>query len=689
MSTQKLGRYDLTRVIGKGAMGVVYEGRDPNLDRRVAIKTILVDNLTAEAVADYEVRFKTEAKSAARLQHPNIVSVYDSDRDGNVAFLVMEFIQGEDLKHHLDRGVRFQLDQSVAIVRDLLSALDYAHRQNVIHRDVKPANLLLEPSGRVKLTDFGVARIQDSNEATRTQGSIVGTLKYMAPEQVQGHSVDARTDLFAAGVVLYQLLTGRRPFDDDNDFAIMHQIIGKTPEAPSNINPLLPKTLDAVVVKALSKARDERFATARDFALALQSACRRATDTTVVPPISASTASGMSQPGMPSQRGGTDVNALTGGTSASTVTQEVELVYWKDVKDTADLDDLRGFLVRFPTGIYADLARRRIRKLSGLATDGTLSGTQSYAPDSTQTELALGAVHLGDGASLPGAHDSTRQISKASEAGVTEADFDPLATVKMMSDDQDATMHMPIPALAGQAMASTPVTEAISTLPDREPTLPTVKLEPKTEAPTGVVAALYTSADPIRQTKKSSFTLAAISLTGLLVIGFAAKLLWPTANSNDKSVTVETSSVPEKKTASPTALPKASFASNPLTVASTPLQTASRPTLKTIAADKARAAEIALKASKPTSGVDTKPSSTANPSVPSTEMKQPDAPTKAIAAPVPVQAPILTPKAACEGKILLAYHSCMMEQCVRPAYQNDPACIERFEIEQRARNRQF
>ena len=140
---KKLGRYDLLRVLGKGAMGLVYEGRDPILDRRVAIKTINVENLTAEEATDYEVRFRTEARSAARLQHPHIVTVFDSDRDGDVAYLVME------------------------------------------------------PSGRLKLTDFGVARIQDSGDATRTQGSMVGTLKYMSPEQVQGRPIDARSDLFA------------------------------------------------------------------------------------------------------------------------------------------------------------------------------------------------------------------------------------------------------------------------------------------------------------------------------------------------------------------------------------------------------------------------------------------------------------------------------------------------------------
>ena len=168
MSLKKLGRYDLIRVLGKGAMGLVYEGRDPNLDRRVAIKTIKVENLSDEAAAEYEVRFRIEARSAARLQHPNIVSVYDSDRDGDIAFLVMEFVEGDDLKHHLDKGEVYTLTQTLRIMTELLSALSYAHSQKIVHRDIKPANLLVQASGSIKLADFGVARIQDSGDTTRT-----------------------------------------------------------------------------------------------------------------------------------------------------------------------------------------------------------------------------------------------------------------------------------------------------------------------------------------------------------------------------------------------------------------------------------------------------------------------------------------------------------------------------------------
>ncbi len=360
MGLSKLGRYDIVRVLGRGAMGTVYEARDPNLDRRVAIKTIAVHGLSPEGAADYEARFRVEARSAARLQHPNIVSVYDSGRDGETAYLVMEYVEGQDLKHHLDRGITYTLDQTLRIMRDLLAALAYAHAQNVVHRDVKPANLLIEADGRVKLTDFGVARIQDSGDATLTRGGMVGTLKYMSPEQVQGQPVDARSDLFAAGVVLYQLLTARQPFAGDGEFALIAQIVGVDPPAPSTLQPALPEAIDAVLACALAKSREQRYPRAQAFYEALVQACDTVQDLSTAPaPLAMA-----SGPGASDARSGSAGFGGTGTTpTTSTVTQELELVYWKDVRDSDDALDLQGFLDRFPDGIYADLARRRLRKL--------------------------------------------------------------------------------------------------------------------------------------------------------------------------------------------------------------------------------------------------------------------------------------------------------------------------------------
>nr|WP_275403488.1 serine/threonine-protein kinase [Ramlibacter algicola] len=339
----------MVRVLGKGAMGVVYEGLDPNLDRRVAIKTIMVDDLSRDAAAEYEARFRVEARSAARLQHPNIVTVYDSDRDGDTAFLVMEFIEGDDLKQHLDRGVSYDTAGALRLIVDLLAALDFAHRQGVVHRDVKPANLLIETGGRLKLTDFGVARI--AGEATRTQGSMIGTLKYMAPEQVQGQKTDGRADLYSAAVVAYHLLTGVRPFDGDNDFTIIHQIIGHTPAAPSSIKPDLPAAVDAVFERALAKSRDDRFQTGADFSMALRRALHDVVQEGPDAPTVPGTVPGIARrsdtlPGAPADH-------------------QLELEYWRAIRDSVDAGDMEGFLARFPQGIYADLARRRLERLTG------------------------------------------------------------------------------------------------------------------------------------------------------------------------------------------------------------------------------------------------------------------------------------------------------------------------------------
>lgn len=427
MSLSKLGRYELVRVLGKGAMGLVYEAKDPNLDRRVAIKTIKVENLGSEEAAEYEVRFRTEARSAARLQHPNIVSVYDSDRDGDVAFLVMEFIRGDDLKHHLDRGQRYTLAQAAGIMGDLLSALDYAHQQNIVHRDIKPANLLIEASGRIKLTDFGVARIQDSGESTRTKGTMVGTLKYMSPEQVRGLPIDARSDLFSAGIVLYQLLTGQRPFDGAGDFEIIQKIVNEPALAPSAINPQLPPAIDRLMERVLEKSREARFPTAREFNQALQSAVGAATDPTITPPPKPQGRSGESSTWTSTLLPGeslvsTGSGSMT-GVPASAVTQEAELVYWKEIKDSLEIEDFRDFLVRFPSGIYSDLARRRIRRLThperapGGSLSGTGTGTHLPAQDTGEPTLRV-QRSLQDGGQLAPAADpsddneSTRQIPR-------------------------------------------------------------------------------------------------------------------------------------------------------------------------------------------------------------------------------------------------------------------------------------
>lgn len=400
LDIEKLGRYDIVRVLGKGAMGVVYEGSDPNLDRRVAIKTIRVQSLTPQAAAEYEGRFRTEARSAARLHHPNIVSVFDSGQDEDVAYLVMEFIEGRDLKHHLECGARFPVRSAIVMVHELLMALDHAHRQNVVHRDIKPANMLIETTGRVKLTDFGVARIQEPDETHLTQvGGAVGTPKYMAPEQAKGLRGDSRSDVFSAGVVLYELLTGALPFDGDNQFVVIHQIVTHEPTPPSQLNPEVPVAMDAVLASAMAKDPDQRFATAREFALALRAVAQEVTAATGTGGVDVAAELGEFLAGraaavpasLPLQLhdgSSTGIFGPSGEVSLiTTVNHEAELALWNDVKESTDAADLQAYLDRFPAGIYARRAQHRLDQLA-LSNTFTQAETQpQFRPEVDISDL--------------------------------------------------------------------------------------------------------------------------------------------------------------------------------------------------------------------------------------------------------------------------------------------------------------
>lgn len=273
--TQQLGRYELLRELGRGAMGVVYVANDPHLQRTVAIKTIRIGGLANQASAEYERRFLTEARSAARLSHPAIVSVYDAGRDTDVTYLVMEYISGINLKYCLRQGVRFSVVGAVRILLDVLSALEHAHTQRVVHRDIKPENILLDVLGTIKLTDFGIARIQDGpDNGTMVSGLSIGTPRYMSPEQVQGQEVDARSDLFSAGVMLYELLTSTLPFDGGHPMAVVAKILHVAHTPAHHLRPEVPLAVSAVVDKALNKNTAQRFQSAQAFSAALLQACQ-------------------------------------------------------------------------------------------------------------------------------------------------------------------------------------------------------------------------------------------------------------------------------------------------------------------------------------------------------------------------------------------------------------------------------
>ncbi len=652
MSLKKLGRYDLIRVLGKGAMGLVYEGRDPNLNRRVAIKTIKVDNLSDEAADEYEVRFRTEAHSAARLQHPNIVSVYDSDRDGDIAFLVLEFVEGNDLKNHLDKGEVFTLAQTLSIMSDLLSALAYAHEQKIVHRDIKPANLLVQANGSIKLADFGVARIQDSGEATCTQGSIVGTLKYMSPEQLEGQPIDARADLFAAGVVLYQLLTSKRPFDGDTDFAVIQNIVGLKPPAVTFHNPGLPPALDAVVAKALAKSRDQRFANAGEFIDALNLASKDAADATIAPlkllPVKggSSTWTSTMVPGesLVATRSGPGTGTGTNASSAL-LTQEVELVYWKDIRESDDVPALHKFLLKFPDGIYADLARRKLRML-GVVPVNEPQGTT--AVESPPAKTAPAPPSRAKAALAPASRPKPRAGSapaaakKASMTVWVLLGLVAVATAFVAFKKLPSTS--PSPATAGAAAAPLSAASSASAAMGLGPgETAVVSFGADSPGAKSAAAALPAAAPP-----------AAILPASGGVTAVPAPALTPASG-----------------------VPLAAASALASAAARLPLTPASAAQKPAAAASRAAAAASKRGASGATGPVPGEsPQITTNPEPVVTKPKS-STPTPSAASG--------SPSAACEGRVLLGFQICMAEQCAKPAFTQSSVCVERWLMDERRR----
>jgi serine/threonine-protein kinase len=343
---KSLGRYQIQGVLGKGAMGLVYDGLDPNLNRRVAIKTILTRKLDAEAARMISVRFEREVRAVARLNHRNIVQVYDFGTEGELAYIVMEHIQGKELKDRFDAGERFDLKTAFRIMIELLDALEFAHEAGIVHRDIKPGNVMIDAGGHAKLTDFGVARVTepgDQAEATRA-GTMVGTPSYMSPEQIQGQAVDRRTDIFSAGIIFYQFLTGQKPFEG-TQWVLAKKIVQDDPVWPSAIVQVPPE-FDRVIARALAKDVEQRYQSARGFADALKRILAGK------PP---------EDPDEVLSRPLTAVPAPAPGAQES----EAETEFWDEVKDSDDPEDLKLYIEQFPRGVFVEQARRKIAALGG------------------------------------------------------------------------------------------------------------------------------------------------------------------------------------------------------------------------------------------------------------------------------------------------------------------------------------
>jgi serine/threonine-protein kinase len=250
MAKKKIGRYKILSELGRGAMGVVYKAEDPNLDRLVALKTIILAEDSAGRT-EYHKRFFQEAKAAGKLTHPHIVTTYDFGEEDGLAYMAMELLEGTELRKRLTDGA-ITPAEAVDIARQVADGLGFAHERGIVHRDIKPANIMLLPRGQVKIMDFGIARMRIADFKTST-GIVLGTPKYMSPEQIEGSAVDHRSDIFSLGIVLYEMLTGARLFAGEDAPQIMHNVTHLEHEPPTRVNPELPAMLDFVVARALKK----------------------------------------------------------------------------------------------------------------------------------------------------------------------------------------------------------------------------------------------------------------------------------------------------------------------------------------------------------------------------------------------------------------------------------------------------
>jgi eukaryotic-like serine/threonine-protein kinase len=268
------GRYELDGVVGRGGMAEVYRARDIRLDRIVAIKTLRTD-LARDQI--FQARFRREAQSAASLNHPSIVAVYDTGEDMTsgvpVPYIVMEYVDGRTVRDLLQEGHRLLPERSLEIIDGVLRALDYSHQAGIVHRDIKPGNVMVTRNGDVKVMDFGIARAMSDAQATMTQtAQVIGTAQYLSPEQARGERVDSRSDLYSTGCLLYELLTGRPPFTGDSPVAIAYQHVRENPVPPSRVDPDVPPWADGIVLKAMAKSPADRYQTAADMRADLQRA---------------------------------------------------------------------------------------------------------------------------------------------------------------------------------------------------------------------------------------------------------------------------------------------------------------------------------------------------------------------------------------------------------------------------------
>jgi serine/threonine protein kinase len=377
-----LGKYRIIGELGRGAMGIVYEAFDTLIERTVAIKTILKSSVNSNESDEIFSRFRSEARAAGRLSHPKIIGIYEYSENDEMAYIVMELVRGKELTEYFDHGRRMSIGEGLRIVTQLLDALDYLHAHGIVHRDIKPANIMLTEDVQVKLADFGIAKI-DSSGHTQV-GVVLGTPTYMAPEQFMGHEVDRRADLYAAGVILYLILTGQRPFVG-SVIAIMHQAVHRDAPPPSGLNSVVTAELDAVVKKAMAKRPEDRYQSAKKFLRALKAAAQT---------LPAADHPGVTMLRVDEMHPFDETLELPGRANSTGSWREDDIEAWQNVSYSQNPADFIHYLQKFPDGGFAQSARLRLQSLEQAAVQAKLAKQQAQAlkeKEQIQTQAELAA----------------------------------------------------------------------------------------------------------------------------------------------------------------------------------------------------------------------------------------------------------------------------------------------------------
>jgi len=429
---EKLGKYSIVEVLGKGAMGVVYKGFDPHIRRTVALKVIRKEIIDESKTAGMIARFKNEAQAAGRLSHPGIVSVYEYGEDEEIAYIAMEYVQGKGLRDYFHRGSRFGMADVASIMNQLLEALAYAHDEGVIHRDIKPANIIIMVNGRLKVADFGIAHL-DSSKLTHT-GVIMGTPGYMAPEQYTGLPVDRRADIFSSGVVLYQLLTNVKPFTGTTE-TVAYRICYEPHIEPSRVAPeLIGTSFDLVVARALAKKPEDRFHDAREFQAAIQAAHAAPVSPVVSEETIIDEASGATTPAAQRSQTGSEPGVTT-----------LPPPGW----DGAVLAQIEKQLARYLGPVAKVIVRRGAKSTKELDTLYALL-SESLNSDAEKQEFRAGRAEL---LGVPAAQSESTGEQKATsvsgDAPVDPADVD--YAVKLMAAELGPIARVVVKKAAAQA----------------------------------------------------------------------------------------------------------------------------------------------------------------------------------------------------------------------------------------------